>query len=87
MKTTQIQLADVPSLGGDSHIEKALRAVPGVHELKVEGAAKRVTIEHEDADPAKLVQAIQATGVEARAIPDDAPVLSPSVPQMEAEEE
>lgn len=82
MKTTQIQLGDTPSLGGAAHIEKAIRALPEVRAVKVELEVHRVTVEHDDADEAKLGAAIRATGMRCEIIPHDAAVLAPSVPQM-----
>ena len=83
MKTTQIQLDDTPSLGGATHIEKAIRALPEVKNVKVEPDVRRVTVEHDDADEAKLGAAIRATGMPCEIIPQNAEVLAPSaVPQM-----
>ena len=83
MKTTQILLDDSPSLGGASHIEKSLAAIPGVQDAKVEPDARRVTIQHEDVDETKLVNAVRATGLPAELIPPDAEVLAPPVPRMQ----
>ena len=83
MTTTQIQLNEKPSLGGGSHIEKALRAIPGVQDVKVEPDALRVTVQHEDVDETKLVEAIRATALPADLIPQNAEVVAPSVPKME----
>lgn len=86
MKTTQIQLNEAPSLGGGSHIEKALRAIPGVQDVKVEPDARRVTVQHDDIDETKLVNAVRATGLPADLIPQNAEVLAPSVPEMKQTE-
>ena len=83
MTTTQIQLNEKPSLGGGSHIEKALRAIPGVQDVKVEPDALRVTVQHADVDETKLVEALRATGLAADLIPQNAEVVAPSVPKME----
>lgn len=80
MKTTQIQLRDTVSLGGGTHIQKALHAISGVNDVVVEGAEYRITVEHEDVDEETLV----ATGAPAELIPQQAEVLAPSVPPMES---
>lgn len=84
MKTTQIQLNEAPSLGGNSHIEKPLRAIPGVQDVKVETDARRVTVQHEDIDEAQLLNGVRATGLPADLIPQDAAVLAPSVPKRDS---
>ncbi len=84
MKTTQIQFQDSASLGESAHIEKALNAIPGVKAVRVESEAHRVTVEHESVDEQKLADAIRATGIAAEIIPDQAEVLSPPVPRMDA---
>lgn len=85
MRTTQIQLKEQLSLGGVTHVEKALRAIPGVKETKVQIEAKRVTIEHEVVEETKLLGALRATGVSAELIPSQAEVLALSVPRMGGE--
>lgn len=85
MRTTQIQLREPLSLSGATHVEKALRAIPGVKEANVQTEAKRVTIEQENVEETKLLDAVKATGVSAELIPSEAEVLAPSVPRMEGD--
>jgi copper chaperone CopZ len=47
-------------------VEKALRAVPGVRTVAVDLAAGRATVEHEGADEAALVRAVEKAGYDAR---------------------
>jgi copper chaperone CopZ len=84
-ETTQIQLKELPSLGGEAHIEKALRTIPGVEDVKVQVQQKRVPIEYENVDEQKLADAIRATGMGAELIPANAEVLTPLVPHMKSE--
>ncbi len=87
MRTTQIQLREVLSLGKRSRIERSLRALPGVQEVKFQPEAKRLTIEHEEVSEERLREALATSGVTAEVIPDDAAVLAPSVPQMKTDKE
>ncbi len=82
-KTTQIQLKELPSLGGGTHIERALQVIRGVRDVQVQPDAGRVTVEHENVDENELVQAVAAAGVAAELIPENAEVVAPSVPPME----
>ncbi len=84
MKTTQIQLSEVPSVGGTTQMEKVIRSLPEVKDVKVEPEARRVTVVHESGDEMKLVAAVRAIGMPCEIIPDDAEVLAPPVPRMDA---
>lgn len=47
-------------------VEKALRAVPGVRTVTVDLAAGRATVEHDGADRAALLRAVEKAGYDAR---------------------
>ncbi|MEO6872219.1 MAG: cation transporter [Chthoniobacterales bacterium] len=83
MKITQIRLEELPSLGSRTHIEKVLQVIRGVREVQVQSEAGRVTVEHDDVDESELVEAVEAAGVAAQLIPENAEVVAPSVPSME----
>ena len=44
-----------------------------------------MTIEQENVEETKLLDAVKATGVSAELIPSEAEVLAPSVPRMEGD--
>ena len=68
MKTTRIQLKELPSLSGGSDIEQALLVIRGVRGVKVQPEAGLVTVEHDHVDENELVQAVETTGVAAELI-------------------
>jgi len=49
-----------------SHVKKAIEAVQGVRSAAVSLEKREATVQHEGADPAKLVEAIVEEGYEAR---------------------
>ena len=48
-----------------SHVKKALEGVGGVHSATVNLAAGEATVQHENVDVAKLVEAVAEEGYEA----------------------
>ena len=62
MATTTLQIDGLGATAATAHIEKALESVPKVSSVKVESGQGRVHIDHEGADEAKLMAALQALG-------------------------
>ncbi|CAN5569459.1 hypothetical protein BH18VER1_BH18VER1_07240 [soil metagenome] len=81
MKQT-IQLQIEGTLAESAHLEKALEAVPGIEDVRVEIELDRATIEHEGSNREELLRAIKATGHKATLLPADAAALAPPLPRM-----
>jgi copper chaperone CopZ len=61
MQTTRIRIKGMTCLNCATHVQQALEAVPGVHDVRItldEGA----TIEHEMASDEQMLRAIAAAG-------------------------
>jgi copper chaperone CopZ len=69
VKTTTLELEELPSLGSEPIIEDALRVIRGVHEVKVALDARRVTVGHdENVAEEELAQAVRTTGVKTEVV-------------------
>lgn len=62
MKTTQIKIAKLSDATDAAHVEKALEAVPRVQSVRLDPAEHAAIIEHDDADPKELTEAVKRLG-------------------------
>jgi copper chaperone len=65
MQTIHLKITGMSCDACVSHVRKALETVPGVSSATVDLAAQEATVQHEGADPAKLVAAVVEEGYEA----------------------
>jgi len=66
MQTTKLNITGMSCQSCVSHTKKALESVPGVHSATVSLEKQEAIVEHEGADPAKLVEAVVEEGYSAQ---------------------
>lgn len=67
MKTLHLTIEGLSDIGGSSHLEKALEAVPGVQSVEINSADRVAVVEYEEiADEREVIEAAKAAGFSAR---------------------
>jgi copper chaperone CopZ len=64
MQTTTLKVSGMSCGSCAAHIEKALKALPGVESVAVEISEQRVTVQHRGVAEVKLAEAVTAEGYE-----------------------
>lgn len=65
MQTTTLKVSGMNCGSCVTHVENALRAVPGVNSVTVELREKRATIQHDQVEDESLIRAVSVEGYEA----------------------
>jgi len=66
METIQLKVTGMMCEACVGHVQKALRAVPGVQEVTVDLKAAGATVRHEKSDVAAMIAAIEEEGYTAQ---------------------
>ena len=67
MQTTELKVEGMMCEACVGHVSKALQAVPGVRDVRVDLTAGRATVQHEGVQTLALVAAVSEEGYEAQA--------------------